>query len=556
MNDYFDNKTQSRNESDSNEIVYVSSSSTSNLQDGTIDHPYKTIQSALNTNEKNIYLKCGDIFYEKDIIIDGINLKSYSSGQRPCICGFSKYTGQSFVQDTINPSIWTLNLNTTTFSGITNIGANKDLGFIYDPNSDKIIFGHRVSFLVKSEYDIYFASLNQTEKVTREIQATYFHEDGDFFVSKEGILYVYFTPITETQYYQWYGGIWQRVYFTPNNIRIAFNSLDQLKAYNPGNNAGAWYICSAPVTITPNSFSELDFAFSSLGLRTTQNPSLVEGIKLMGFGRHAITDYTGGMVGFTARDLEIDLIGGSTGSAPHDNDNVTIPVPIVRLGNGIEAYIAYDRTCRDILVEKCRISRVFDSALTIQGSFNNSSNPAYGFENYELYPFAAMNIRFEHNTITHCRQAFEAFCTYLDYSSGNVVTSKPPYYNCCYRLNKSSFIGENGFNCHERRDTHILSGANGMLIERNDFIGGDYIYVRDCIYNDFRYNRHFIEKGAYMCRYMDDNNTYIYQSIQWPTNGDATEIAERIKLFQSATGDTTVEFIEVDSTQVKLLSEI
>ena len=44
--------------------------------------------------------------------------------------------------------------------------------------------------------------------------------------------------------------------------------------------------------------------------------------------------------------------------------------------------------------------------------------------------------------------------------------------------------------------------------------------------------------------------------IQWPTNGDATEIAERIKLFQSATGDTTVEFIEVDSTQVKLLSEI
>ena len=556
MEEYNVNEYTFRGNPNTNVIAYVSSSSTSNTQDGSIESPFKTISSALNANKKIVFLKCGDVFYEKDLIIDGVILKSYSSGQRPCICGFSKYTARSFVQDSINPNIWTLNLNTATFSGITNIGVNKDLGFIYDPISDKIIFGHRVSFLEESQYNSYYASLNPTEKVTREIQATYLHEDGDFFVSKNGILYVYFTPVNELQYYQWYGGIWQRVYFTPNNVRIAFNSLEQLKAYNPGSNAGAWYICSAPVTITPNSYQELDFSFSSLGLRTTSNPSVVEGIKLKGFGRHAITDSTEGMVGFVARDLEIDLIGGSTGSAPHDNDNVTIPVPIVRLGNGIEAYITFDRICCDILVEKCRISRVVDSALTIQGSFNNSTDISKRFENFGLYPYAAKNIRFEHNTITHCRQAFEAFCTNTDYSSGTAVTSKPPYNNCCYRLNKSSFIGDNGFNCHERRDTHILSGANGMIIERNDFIGGDYIYVRDCIYNVFLFNRHFIEKGAYMCRYMDDNNTYIYQSIQWPDNGDASTIAERIKLFQSATGDTTVEFIEVDSTQVKLLSEI
>lgn len=120
--------------------VYVSSSEGSDDNDGTIEHPYRTINFAISVSN-TIRLKCGDIFYESlhsntPIITKNLDIRPYGVGNKPMLCGYKIPHMNKGLWVNESENIWKINLadDSLNFDGyktgsslLNNIGAVVEL---------------------------------------------------------------------------------------------------------------------------------------------------------------------------------------------------------------------------------------------------------------------------------------------------------------------------------------------------------------------------------------------------------------------------------------------
>lgn len=195
--------------------------------------------------------------------------------------------------------------------------------------------------------------------------------------------------------------------------------------------------------------SQHELMFSTYGNGVSARNTHISNLCIEGFGSHGIA--CGSNV--TISDCDVEYIGGA--------QHLDMNTKWTRYGNGIEFYVS--KTRENGRVYNNNIAYTFDCATTIQGSKHVGAT--------------AKNIIIENNIIRNCRQAFEFFLSNSD--KGKNITYDCE--KCIFRNNVCIDSGENGFECPEYRDTHILSYQKeyscSMLIEGNVFIGGHGLYT-------------------------------------------------------------------------------
>ena len=123
--------------------IYISSSTGDDNNSGTIDSPLKTI-SASPKNDVRVFLKRGDVFYEKCWDFTNCTIDAYGEGDKPMICGLKILKNNSAWTRQPN-DVWCLDLkNKNNFEGYSTQNDKEDnIGTIYDITNDKI-YGHLV----------------------------------------------------------------------------------------------------------------------------------------------------------------------------------------------------------------------------------------------------------------------------------------------------------------------------------------------------------------------------------------------------------------------------
>lgn len=151
-------------------VVYVSSSYRGKRPNGTQSRPYKSIAEAIAAAEPNatLMLKCGDRY----TITESINLHtkqlsidSYGRGAKPSVSGFVQLPTNKLKKVSKTGQIWRLPLGSSI---------PENIGFVYDRQADKIVFGKRVA---------------KHDKLAKE---------GEFCV-EEGTLYLYSTQALKSR---------------------------------------------------------------------------------------------------------------------------------------------------------------------------------------------------------------------------------------------------------------------------------------------------------------------------------------------------------------------
>ena len=118
--------------------VYISSSTGDDANDGSINAPLKTISSAPK-NDVNIFLKRGDVFFEKCWNFTNCKIDAYGKGEKPMICGLKILKNKSVWVRQAN-DIWRIDLkNRKDFEGFVSTTDKEDnIGAIYDITNDKV----------------------------------------------------------------------------------------------------------------------------------------------------------------------------------------------------------------------------------------------------------------------------------------------------------------------------------------------------------------------------------------------------------------------------------
>ena len=252
----------------------------------------------------------------------------------------------------------------------------------------------------------------------------------------------------------------------------------------------------------------------------------MEGIEVRGFGRHGIAAYTHS----TIRDCRIDAIGGmmQIGSKNY-----------VCLGNGIEFWVNLEPV-EDCLVEDSYISRCYDCGMTIQGSENSKYTPR--------------NILITNNFITECCQAWEDF-----------LNNGKQYDNCRFKGNIAANCGNtSGFGYPDSRFIfcnvlgHNHRVRNGMIIENNTFIGGNYYSASPSVpeykSNIWRNNTLITSRGHWILGYYTGKKDVIYlprERGSHRTLEAATDAA--IKQYREKTGDQSTVFTIKSDEEVEAM---
>ncbi len=122
---------------------YISSSSGNDTNDGSISAPLKTLAAAPK-KDANIFLKRGDVFYEKLRDLQNCNVDAYGDGAKPLICGL-KILKNKNAWERLPNGIWRLDLkNAENFEGYRTANPKEDnIGCVYDIAQDRI-YGHLV----------------------------------------------------------------------------------------------------------------------------------------------------------------------------------------------------------------------------------------------------------------------------------------------------------------------------------------------------------------------------------------------------------------------------
>lgn len=473
-------------------VVYCSSSFAATGAEtsarGSADNPYTDIRAALGAAKAHpgdtLLLKRGDTFYPRTqwFCPEGITIGAYGDGPLPVISNFgavTDFSGRPF-EPTDRPCVWRIDMTAPeVFSeGMTYVADaySSEVGFIYHPASDSIMFGHKVNCATRADLLRVFPGLDLQAPLPEGHKYTYLERDGDFMQSADGHIYVYSTR-------------------------------------------------------DPNSLGTLKFAFSGCGLFNVRT-ACVTSLRIEGFATHAIG---GGCHDCLIRGLEIDLIGGAV--QPLTGDTSRPPRPsdspdFTRYGNGIELWIApHAYVTANVTVDSCRITRVYDTATTLQGYVGSDwadANPGSP---------CARDITFSHNRISRCRQAFECFAYLRDSATLQTISTIYPVANCRFVNNVASLAGENGFNSPSRLDCQIYSGTTGMQLAYNTFYDGSYLCRYGVQTFDFGPgNRCHIRPGQMFIRSSSG-------SVMCPVEADA--VAQTIRLYRDLSGDRHTEFIVI-----------
>ena len=126
-------------------IVYVSSSEGFGYYDGHDEaHPMNNLQNAIKKGDM-IFLKAGDVFYERGLVLNGKTLSRYGDGPNPIVCGYKRIVEPRWVK--VENNIWRLNLVDGIFEGIVIKGSSfsNNVCSFHDYKND-LIHGHKVQF--------------------------------------------------------------------------------------------------------------------------------------------------------------------------------------------------------------------------------------------------------------------------------------------------------------------------------------------------------------------------------------------------------------------------
>ncbi len=164
---------------------YISSSTGNDANDGSISAPLKSIYAVAHNNVE-VYLKCGDIFYET---VDGFQnslIASYGEGEKPIICGF-KILKNPNAWEKIGENLWRLDMcKYENFGGVTKprIYAKDDItkfnqktellyldnvGFIYDAKNGTL-YGRMRRSIEKFErdWDFFVTNIFDKKKIKKD----------------------------------------------------------------------------------------------------------------------------------------------------------------------------------------------------------------------------------------------------------------------------------------------------------------------------------------------------------------------------------------------------
>jgi hypothetical protein len=222
-----------------------------------------------------------------------------------------------------------------------------------------------------------------------------------------------------------------------------------------------------------------------IGLRSYNN---IIGLDLR-YGHYGIVG--GSTHHINISDCDISYIGGRDSN----NDYVT------RLGNAIEFY----EICNDLIVERCRISQVFDAGITHQG--------------YDAGT-AEYNIYYRNNIIDKCEYSIEF------YLKGGITSSM---YNVYVENNTCTNAG-GGWSHNQRTDgasgRHIRMGSNTCVLSD--------IYIRNNIFYEATESIYLLGNTASLTGINYDYNV-LYQS-SGPVAVVATTTYTTIADWQTASG--------------------
>ncbi len=246
-------------------------------------------------------------------------------------------------------------------------------------------------------------------------------------------------------------------------------------------------------TDNPSKNANLHFSTYGCGMDNLRNCT-VRNISITGFGRHGIAGCVRNCV---FDNVTIDIIGGSIQYGyPHN---------WVRLGNGIEFWIADGGSSSDILVKNCTVSRTYDCGATIQGIGRKLQNPK--------------NIKFIGNNFVHCRQAFEHFLSSKE--------GQPDYENCEFSENKCFEMGYNEFDSPEPRDALFLSyekSGKSIKLHRNISYGSS-VYAGNAWSSDMKDNIFYVFKNK---QYLSWASKSSPATIPAATERDIDEYRKRV----------------------------
>lgn len=265
--------------------------------------------------------------------------------------------------------------------------------------------------------------------------------------------------------------------------------------------------------------NDLKLEFSITDIAVNMKNSVIDGIDIQGFGFGILVESKSCIT-----NCRIDAIGGRTQIGYEC---------FTCYGNGIEVWSG----ASDCLIERCTISRCYDSGCTIQG---HSGPPK--------------NIVFRHNLIVDCCQGWEDF---LSNENPEMV-----YNNCLFEDNIVVNSGKTtGFNYPNTRFKycHILGnnykGDKGMIFRNNTFVGGNYYcsgaYNGKYKSNKWQGNNCVIKRGDFLLGNYTGTKDVIrvpMEKGEFPTLKDATEDA--ISRYRELTGDMTTKFIIKDEKAI------
>ncbi len=155
-------------------VVYVSSSTGDDSNDGSMKSPLKTFAKIPKENAR-ILLKKGDVFYEPLSGLSNCVVDSYGKGSKyPVICGLKLLKNPDAWEDMGN-GVWRLDMNKTENFYGRNLEITKgnyqlnNLGALYDAASDTL-YGHKVKKLemLEKDWDITTGEIYKPEDVNAE----------------------------------------------------------------------------------------------------------------------------------------------------------------------------------------------------------------------------------------------------------------------------------------------------------------------------------------------------------------------------------------------------
>lgn len=150
-------------------VVYVSSSTGDDSNNGSLDSPFRSIKKAVSSMPDTIYLKRGDVFYES-IRYGRASMTGYGKGSLPIMSGYKRIIKPSW--EKVQENIWKISLTDNNFTGYKIEGSSylNNIGCIHEYDKD-IIHGNRVEHFdqLRKDWDIW-----QCEGHSKSLPATAF----------------------------------------------------------------------------------------------------------------------------------------------------------------------------------------------------------------------------------------------------------------------------------------------------------------------------------------------------------------------------------------------